>query len=173
MASLPLEHRHPVGTVYRTYKQATDELAGWLASTAEPHLDYDSRWSDDSAQEQGELKYALRISQFRRYTDVIVEATPRIEVPLDIIETARKAYETRLEKADLLRDMSVESDQGHLHVISIIEDVYKKLRDHRRCSIMHRKKVTTPSVKDSKDSSPKMPLSPSFQLLDLEPMESD
>lgn len=146
------------GTKYRTYKRATDELAIWLASTAD-NLGIKGR--DDQI---SDCSYAISISQFSAFTDQIIEATPRIEIPLRIIELARKAFLFRQERADLMRGTDLDSDLRHQHVISVIGEVCNKLLAHYKAS-KHGAPRGTVEQNDAE-------LAPSFQLLEVEPLNS-
>lgn len=159
------EDRTRVGTNYRTYKRATNRLAGWLASTAASLGIKRSALQEEEEKSHQAPTHNLTIAQFSRLTDLIVDAVPRVSVPLEIVITAERAYSLRQEKADLLRAIGLESDDGHQHIISVIEQVYRKLNAHYQACKGHGKLPRAFSKSDT--------LAPSFQLLDLEAGGSD
>lgn len=153
-----------VGTKYRTYKAATEKLARWLASTAPRLGDVDCALiKGDDGHPSSKSSYGLRIAQFSTMTDQIVEATPKIEVPFDIVTSAQTAFHARQERAALLRGINVDSDIRHQFVISTIADVFGKLKRHYQAS----KKPAGEQLPYSDET-----LVPFFQLLDLEPLDS-
>jgi hypothetical protein len=152
----PASRTHPlkVGTKYRTYKIATDKLASWLGNTVASLL--------PSGQEP---KPGYSISLFITYTELITAARPIIQVPSDIIDAAYNAFLARHETATVLQGTDIESDSRHQHVISIIANVLKKLRDHSHAakSTQKAKAKEAPPLEEEKDS----PI-PSFKLLQVE-----
>lgn len=142
-----------VGTKYRTYKRATDKLAGWLATTAR-------------GLGCGKDVNTLKVDDFVPFTDVIIKADPKIEVPYEIMGLAETAFHFRLERAKLLKGVDPESDKRHQYIITIIAEVVEKLRDH----VQALKKA--PKVKAAvKDDEPNG-LIPAFQVLKVDPLES-
>jgi hypothetical protein len=122
------------GTKYRTYKAATAKLAIWLGQKA--------------SASGVKHKDGFSIAQFRAFTELVVEALPRIEVPLEIVDIAKKAFLVRQERATLLRGTDLESDQRHQHAITIIREVYEKLKAHYQASRPAQKSDATLASKD-------------------------
>jgi hypothetical protein len=154
--SSPPVDRSQVGTKYRTYKRATDRLAGWLATTARG-LGCGKGGNDSNA---------LKVDQFIALTDVIIKAEPKVEVPIEIVGLAETAFHYRLERSKLLKGVDLESDKRHQYIISIIAEVVEKLRNH----VQAFKKTSKPktAAKDNEEDG----LAPSFQVLDLDPLGS-
>lgn len=158
----PLDEHARVGTTYRAYKRATDRLAGWLATTAQQAVKKGDIKSTDQAPSQG-----ITIAQFTTLTESIIAALPMVEVPLEIVAVAQKAFEARQERATVLKGIDVESDKRHQHVILVIEEVYKKLKAHYQASKRTKQKPMAADLRGDRD------LVPSFQLLDVDPLQSD
>lgn len=111
--------------------------------------------------------HGLKIAQFTTLTSSIVEATPRVQIPPDIVDVAQKAFQARQERAALLQGTDDESDKRHQHVIEIIGDVFRKLKSHMQaCRVDVRPKAEQCIQED--EASP----ASSFQLLGLDPLES-
>lgn len=87
-----------VGTKYRTYKRATDKLASCLATTADG---LGIKYYYEKSNESG--SHVLNISQFTYLADSIIEAIPKVEVPLEVVDIAQKVYKFRQERATLLK----------------------------------------------------------------------
>ena len=87
------------GTQYRTYKAATAKLATWLGQ---------------SVSDLGFIyKDGFAIAHFRHFTDRIVNVSPSIDVPREVVNLAKEAFTVRQERAALLQGTDVESDQRH------------------------------------------------------------
>jgi hypothetical protein len=147
------------GTQYRTYKTATAKLAIWL-SQAVSSLGVNTRHQDGG----------YTITRFRSDIDLIVDASPKIVVPLEVVDLAKTAFLLRSERADLLQGTDVESDKRHRYVIDIIEEVYEKLNSLYQISkpASKPKDAASASRQDEGDN-----LTPSFQILELEPLEGE
>jgi hypothetical protein len=159
-ANPPHQDQMRVSTKYRTYKQATAKLAGWLANTAKS-------LGVETGSRLGRLGYVLTIAQFTTLTDCIVTANPVVEVPLDIVDTAQTAFTLRQETAILLQGIDLESDKRHQCVIATIDEVFRKLKAHFQASKQaSSKEQVVPQTGDE------LPLNPSFRLLEIEALES-
>jgi hypothetical protein len=154
-SAVPSLDRSQVGTTYRSYKRAGDRLAAWLASTVTKSA---SNGSHQAPTQQ------LSVDRFNRYTDQIIDAIPVIDVPLEIVDFAQKAFRLRQEQADLLQSFGVENDDGHQHIISVLKEVYGKLKRRYNASRNVSKPVNVCKEDDT--------LVPSFQLLEVEPLKS-
>jgi hypothetical protein len=148
---------------YRTYKVATAKLAKWLATTAQS-LGIESTTGSCASND-----YEIKLDSVIELTNVIVEARPRVEVPLQVIDCARTAFKVRKEKAVLRRGTDLESDERHQYFISVIGEVLEKLEDHYQESASAHSRGTTVSKVNEDDNDDT--LLPSFQLLGIDPLE--
>lgn len=158
-------HAAARATRHRTYKVATEKLAEWLASTAQS-LGVESTTGSSRSSD-----YRIRLDSFIDLTNIIVEARPRIKVPLQVIDYARTAFKVRKEKAILRRGTDLESDERHQHFISVIGEVLEKLKRHyEEAASVEAKGIAVAQVNnDNVDDTP----APSFQLLGIDPLEND
>jgi hypothetical protein len=157
-ASQAMHKRALVGTKYRIYKRATDKLAAWLATTAQ--LDVGK-----GRQSLGST-HGLTIAQFISLTDQIIEMTPRVEVPQDILNTAEKVFLLRQERSVILGGVNAESDIRHQYVVAVMAEVFQKLTRHHQAPRQVLKSDTATDCRKEEQT-----LS-SFQLLAIEAMES-
>jgi hypothetical protein len=148
-----------VGTKYRTYKRATQRLADWLASTAQK--------LGTQVDQKTAAPCGLGISMFTKLTNLIINAKPRVEVPLDVIDVAEKAFFARQERADLLQGADLDSDVRHQYFVTILGEVCEKLKTHYHASRKREKKDSA-----QKDSTEQAKSAPSFEMLSLDPLES-
>ncbi|CAH0023410.1 unnamed protein product [Clonostachys rhizophaga] len=150
-------HGNPkkISSIYRQYKNDTDSLASWLASTARHH-GYPlapllrSSGNTSTAKSTGRLKgkarreahnagpkpakYIIPLHDFTQLANFIAKKRQRIDVPSSLISTLNRLNTLRAGFAKLLAQhgqaFNSESEARHQHFVNALKDVRSILQPH-------------------------------------------
>ncbi|KAI5365843.1 hypothetical protein Slin14017_G034830 [Septoria linicola] len=140
----------PLTSTYKRYKASTDKFVKWLQDSAEP-----STTVPKPIKGRRKPKKKPPVDSYVGLAKAIIAATdPRVEIPLDILDTTKDVIRGRRAAAEWYRGLTgqetLNSNRTHRHFLGVIEEAFELLRiEHRARQPKRKKKVELPT--DSSD----------------------
>ncbi|USW54049.1 hypothetical protein Slin15195_G073680 [Septoria linicola] len=140
----------PLTSTYKRYKASTDKFVKWLQDSAEP-----STTVPKPIKGRRKPKKKPPVDSYVGLAKAIIAATdPRVEIPLDILDTTKDVIRGRKAAAEWYRGLTgqetLNSNRTHRHFLGVNEEAFEHLRiEHRARQPKRKKKVELPT--DSSD----------------------
>ena len=122
---------------YALYKAGQNKFTNWLKRTADSFNNANASSGKTSKPKQigSHPSSAVHYSQLQSLTNTVVKNLPAEDIPLSIVKTLRDVVDLRRQSSEFFRKQSgdgrlldeevVRSNEGHLHIIKVLQNVLR------------------------------------------------